>query len=103
MTTEVKTQDQTQDTPNEARVKAQAEACMTVIHNTTKILEAIAENSTAFTTIGFPHDHVVFEMLNEASAIAFDLGQAMLRSISTAVAKAEAMSASPHVDQSNVN
>ena len=103
MTTEVKTQDQTQDTPNEARVKAQAEACMTVIHNTTKILEAIAENSTAFTTIGFPHDHVVFEMLNEASAIAFDLGQAMLRSIATVVAKAEAMSASPHVDQSNVN
>ncbi len=90
----------TQDAEKSAQAKAQADACLTIINNTTTLLETIVAQGQAFSTLGFPDDHMVFHMLNDASAIVFDLGQAMMRAVAILSMKYESTA---HVDPSNVN
>ena len=90
----------TQDAEKSAQAKAQADACYAVINNTTTLLEKLVEQGQAFSTLGFPDDHTVFAMLNEASAIVFDLGQAMARAVALIAMKS---GATAPVDPSKVN
>ena len=93
----------TQDAEKSAQAKEQADACFTILNilnNTTTLLEKLVEQGQAFSALGFPDDHEVFAMLNEASAIVFDLGQAMARAVTFMALK---HGAEAPVDPSKVN
>lgn len=90
----------TQDTEKSSRAKAQADACLTIINNTTTLLETIVAQGQAFSTLGFPDDHMVFHMLNDASALVFDVGHAMARAVAILSMK---HGSTAHVDPSKVS